>query len=550
MEHGDAPFHFSADERRMATQPSENTVEVYDLATFAQWKRIPVTPGMEMDGFHPDGRRLMFKDPSLRKLRLIDIERSGETWSHVFETEVGGVVWRGDGRLFAVSGADHRIYVWDPTGDRLQSVLEGHQNTVVGLHFTHAGDLLLSTSWDGTIRVWDPIRGTCLLTAQAGLIRIGSDDRLLAVREDIAHLGIWELADGRECRTLHHGMVGNRTPRPENWGPNALDFSPDGRLLASSDTDGVRLWDPATGEHLAHLPIDTVGSSARFSPDSSHLMTLIGGTDRKIRIWPFRAAGEETEVGFRIGPPRFLGTAERLYSGHYYWDSTGRYVMLVDYDRNGAVLYDIVKSREVFRLASHHGLNQCPISPDGRWVATATWKGKDVKVWEVATGRLVWQLPCDSANIAFSPNGRWLAVIEFPNLECRLWRVGSWQPGPTIHLSRASLSMAFSRDGGLFAIDDAGRVRLVNPDSGRDVATLEAGAISSGHFYGMTFSPDGTYLAGGRDHIIHLWDLRKIRDRLMSMNLDWDQPAYAPAGARRAPRSVTLVTTPERRSAN
>jgi WD40 repeat protein len=171
-------------------------------------------------------------------------------------------------------------------------------------------------------------------------------------------------------------------------------------------------------------------------------------------------------------------------------------------------------------------------------------------VWEVATGQLVWRLPCDSANLAFSPNGRWLAVIEFPKLECRLWRVGSWQPGPTVHISRATLSMTFSRDGGLFAIDDAGRVRLVNPDSGRDVATLEAGAISSAHFYGMTFSPDGTYLAAGRDHIIHLWNLRKIRDHLMSMNLDWDQPPFAPAGARRAPGLVTLVTAPEPGSAN
>ena len=49
--------------------------------------------------------------------------------------------------------------------NRLQSVLEGHQNTVVGLQFTHAGSLLISSSWDGTTRVWDPIRGTHLLTA-------------------------------------------------------------------------------------------------------------------------------------------------------------------------------------------------------------------------------------------------------------------------------------------------------------------------------------------------------------------------------------------------
>ena len=51
-------------------------------------------------------------------------------------------------------------------------------------------------------------------------------------------------------------------------------------------------------------------------------------------------------------------------------------------------------------------------------------------MWEVATGRLAWQMPCDSAFVRFSPDGRWLAVAKFPGLECRLLHVGSWQPGP------------------------------------------------------------------------------------------------------------------------
>ena len=87
------------------------------------------------------------------------------------------MAWRGDGRLFAASGTDHRIYVWDTAANRLQSVLEGHQNTVVVLQFTHEGGLLLSSGWDSNPRVWDPVRGTNLVTMPAGLIRIGPDDR-------------------------------------------------------------------------------------------------------------------------------------------------------------------------------------------------------------------------------------------------------------------------------------------------------------------------------------------------------------------------------------
>ena len=103
-------------------------------------------------------------------LRLIDIESGKEVWSHSFEADIDAVAWRGDGRLFAASGSDHRIYVWDMAANRLQSVLEGHQNTVVGLQFTHAGSLLISSSWDGGARIWDPVRGTHLVTLPGGLV--------------------------------------------------------------------------------------------------------------------------------------------------------------------------------------------------------------------------------------------------------------------------------------------------------------------------------------------------------------------------------------------
>src|SRR5262249_28746829 len=156
-----------------------------DPATGRLSQRLTVAPLRALTGFHPDGRRLMVLASSPRTLRLIDIERGQEVWSHAFEGEMGAAAsWRGDGQLFAAAGNDQRIYVWDMATDRLQSVLEGHQNLVVGLQFTHEGGRLISSCWDGNVRVWDPVRGTNLVTAQASLIRIGPDHRQVAMRED------------------------------------------------------------------------------------------------------------------------------------------------------------------------------------------------------------------------------------------------------------------------------------------------------------------------------------------------------------------------------
>src|SRR4029077_2071265 len=125
----------------IASRLSETTIGLYDPATGKLSKRLTLATH-SVDGFHPDSRRLMVH-ASPRTLRLIDIERGEEVWSHSFEVDMGAVTWRGDGRLFAASGTDHRIYVWDMATNRLQSVLEGHQNSVVGHQFTHEGCLLI-----------------------------------------------------------------------------------------------------------------------------------------------------------------------------------------------------------------------------------------------------------------------------------------------------------------------------------------------------------------------------------------------------------------------
>ena len=75
---------------------------------------------------------------------------------------------------------------------------------------------------------------------------------------------------------------------------------------------------------------------------------------------------------------------------------------------------------------------------------------------------------------------------------------------------------------------------------GRELATLDAGPGPSAHFFCLAFSPDGTYLAAGRDHIIHLWDLRRIRDQLAGLGLDWDAPPYPPPGRHLAPGRIDL----------
>ena len=72
----------------------------------------------------------------------------------------------------------------------------------------------------------------------------------------------------------------------------SLDFSPDGRLLASAGEDGVvQLWGVAKGEAVARL-VHHHGAarSVRFSPDGRFLAS--GGDDGSVRLWELSRLGQ------------------------------------------------------------------------------------------------------------------------------------------------------------------------------------------------------------------------------------------------------------------
>ncbi|KAK4290610.1 hypothetical protein Pmani_036500 [Petrolisthes manimaculis] len=87
------------------------------------------------------------------------------------------------GELVAAGGQDaHNIYLWSLKTGRLLEVLGGHEGPVVSLQFSPVpgSTLLASTSWDGTLKVWDAIANT---TAKE-TISISSDGLCLSIRPD------------------------------------------------------------------------------------------------------------------------------------------------------------------------------------------------------------------------------------------------------------------------------------------------------------------------------------------------------------------------------
>src|SRR5262249_30303510 len=166
-------------------------------------------------------------------------------------------------------------------------------------------------------------------------------------------------------------------------------------------------------------------------------------------------------------------------------------------------------------------------------------EGPGAKVWNARSGAHVADLPAASqCHVRFSPDGRWLLTTGGG---CRVWRVGTWEEGPKLHASLNNAEGAFSHDGRLLALGDApGVVRLVETDTGREVARLTA--TESTRLVPCCFTPDGSTLVtlGRESEALHLFDLRAIRRQLAELGLDWDAPSI-PAAAGELPEPLHIA---------
>lgn len=61
-----------------------------------------------------------------------------------------------------------QIYVWSLQSGHLLEVLAGHEGPIACMEFTAYGGLLLSGSWDGTLKVWDVYKNECVDTMEHG----------------------------------------------------------------------------------------------------------------------------------------------------------------------------------------------------------------------------------------------------------------------------------------------------------------------------------------------------------------------------------------------
>ena len=435
---------FSPDGRWLVSGHGDGLIRIWDLSinephvvlTGHDWLVQQVT-------FSPDGSRLATASWDTT-IRIWDTA----TWTHLVtffaDEPVNSVSYSPDGKRLASGGWGSKAIVWEADTGRRLLALAGHATAIFSVAFVPRTEHLLTTSFDGTTRLWDVGIGAARdwLTLpgpsrDAGMA-FSSDGRLIAVPGKLHGVELHDTVSGQALRSLASdgeaivdlafgpdaaslagaawdgsvfawdtatGDLGFRTTGPLNIARPFVAYTSDGRLLAVAGGDGtVKLLDATSGEPYETILTDNdVVDRVAFSPDGQLLAASVRSEGL---TFTYDVQLFDTATGERV---LTLEAAHNEETRGIVFSLDGS---LITASNDGTVKIWDVASGEHRVLPHNVAVRDVAVSPDGTRIATAAVDGR-ARLWELATGRPLLTLDAHAqraAYVRFSPDGRLLAT--------------------------------------------------------------------------------------------------------------------------------------------
>ncbi|HAV77027.1 MAG TPA: hypothetical protein DCX53_06710 [Anaerolineae bacterium] len=545
---------YSPDGSQLASIDYEGTVIVWDAATGDELLRMAGTSepndfvSTKRVAYSPDGKLLIACDRNQVKIYNPESGSLLKTLTG-HEAYITSIAISTNGKHIASGGLDGSAIIWDvSTGDPIWQ-LDAHTDAIEELTFSPDGKLLVTTGDDAALRVWEMITGDLLqeYTDFRGVVvgvTFSPDGMQLAFADDSLHVWQFDLETTKDGNMIvSHEIFTIPVAVPDSFGP-------DGKVLAGVGGDeaggiGIKLWDSATGRELLTLTGQKSVNGLAFSPDGKSLAST--SSDGTVKIWSLSPGNEKITVsapgagfGTRIaynpvdqeiltnggdgtatvwnaesGESRLTIQGHDLEILNIAFSPDGRRFATGSFDGT-AIVWDTITSQKLLTFPAHEfGVRDIAFSPNEDLVATGGFDGT-AKLWDATTGAFLHEITEHQGlvlGVAFSPDGTRLATAS-TDATAKIWDVKTG--GLIFTLSGHTdgiRDVVYSPDGTLIATGSGdGTIILSDAKTGSQTMTLIG--HSSGVF-SVAFSPDGKLLAtGSGDNTAKIWDVESGQEIL------------------------------------
>lgn len=515
---------FSDDSKRVAYLDDQGRIRVFDLAEKLERWNSDETP-LEIDWVElsPDGSLILFDQFT----QVVCYSLKNDTI--VSRIEVGqescAGCWSRRRNLVATSTPTGLVSVWDLNNPQSSRVdYRGHTSIVQAICFHPDGEMLMTSSEDGSTRFWSG--GQLQLQTDNGGQRFSSDGTRIGFFAPEDSFGYWHVK-GRMRRVLAP-TIGTGFRRT-----NDIAIPNDDFIAWTTSQDYVSYCHIESG--MAGK-LDLAGKTSTGivdQPDGQASSNLLALTSAGLIQLP--------------PPPRTVWPSEKVAVNP-----------VSKFSNNNAKLFPI-GNREYIAIEYSTGFQVVNIGREPRKVSTETWPSSadgcpksdliavasksQPEVWFYRRGEFdnpgavqpftVWKLPDEQNGIPkFSPNGQLLVISTFGGF---LVTKPPTQQSPKMeivrqidHRRQAFGQLAFTSDSKYLATNQFDKILVYETSSWACVAELSApgdvrftGEIID-HVGDLRFSRNDDLLIAGTDSgSVVIWDLGQIRPILSRNQLNW-----------------------------
>lgn len=403
-----------------------------------------------------------------------------------------------DKYVVSAGGLDNYIRLWDLSSGK--EVKKFASNSIYAVSYSYDGKYIVASSCESNdSQIWDIQSGRKLLSLKGhtGYVEYSSfspNDKYIVSASSDDKIIIWDVKKGKQIKVLsgHTDVV------------NSVSYNSDGnRLISASSDKTIRVW--GLDENMeATFVIGTHDciSCAVISPNED-MMVSSSRIDGTLQVWDLESGNEIRKLK---GHTRGVFTVGFSPDGQYILSASMDNTIRLWDVKNGAMLQSYNCGNHLTGVAS--------FSPDGKIIAFGD--GTVLKILDVKSGKILKELCARKDNvisnlfenissIAFSPNGKYVATATYNDKTIRVWNL---ETDSVVRVfnghRRAVTSIAFSPDGNRLVSGACDRTVHVWGMKEDNCEILKIDGNSD--FYSVAYSPDGKYISAGGWPDLYVWD--------------------------------------------